>query len=399
MGGCLICPKSNINKTESNDIILDKDDEKLIDDSSLSPQESLSKDDFQPLKLIGKGSFGKVILVKYINNNKIYAMKILKKEEIIKRNQITHTKTERFLLEKLDHPFIAKLKFAFQDSKHLYIITEFLQGGELYFHLKSRNNFKESTTKFYMAQIFLAIDYMHKNGYIYRDLKPENVLLDKKGYIKLTDFGLSKMVLNEDNLNNSRNTICGTLEYMAPEIIKGIPYGLSADWFSFGVVLYEMLTGHFPFELKSRNLEDRNFDEKDIEYPPKMSSEAKDLISKLLKIEPDKRLGYNSNEEIKNSDFFKDIDFEKLLKKEYKPPLKLKLNGELDLKYFDINLTEDNEIYSDSDSKNENEMRKTNDNKSEKNRNNKIQPFDEFSFYASDEKTNRNSSSDEEDFF
>ena len=132
MGGCLLCSSQIL-------ILSNLNFQYLIEDSSLSSSESLSMVDSQPLKLIGKGSFVKVILVKYINNNKIYAMKILKKEEIIKRNQITHTKTERFLLEKLDHPFIAKLKFAFQDSKHLYIITEFFQGGELYFHLKNRN--------------------------------------------------------------------------------------------------------------------------------------------------------------------------------------------------------------------------------------------------------------------
>ena len=146
---------------------------------------------------------------------------------------------------------------------------------------------------------------MYKNGYIYHDLKPENVLLDIKRYIKLPNFGLSKMVLNEDNINNSRNTIYGTLEYMAPEIIKGIPYGQS-DWFSFKVVLYEMFIGDFPFELKNRNIEDRNFYEKDIEYPTKTSTEEKDLISKLLKIESYKRFGCNSSKEIKNSDLFKD---------------------------------------------------------------------------------------------
>ena len=123
---------------------------------------SISIEDFQVLKLLGKGSFGKVLLVKYLNNNNIYAMKILKKEEIIKRNQINHTKTERLLLEKLNHPFIASLQFAFQDSQKLYLVTEFLQGGELFFHIKRKKCFKESPAKFYMAQIFLAIDYLHK---------------------------------------------------------------------------------------------------------------------------------------------------------------------------------------------------------------------------------------------
>ena len=401
MCGCLLCPKSIHDKIESTPI----DNNEIINSSttlssptqSQSPSNSISIEDFQVLKLLGKGSFGKVLLVKYLNNNNIYAMKILKKEEIIKRNQINHTKTERLLLEKLNHPFIASLQFAFQDSQKLYLVTEFLQGGELFFHIKRKKCFKESPAKFYMAQIFLAIDYLHKAGYIYRDLKPENILIDKEGNIKLTDFGLSKMIPNEENNINS-NTICGTLEYMAPEIIKGKNYDKSADWYSFGIVLYQMICGDVPFKLKSRNIDEISY-ETDIKYPEKISNEAKDIISKLLEIEPEKRLGYNSSDEIKNSAFFNEVDFDLVYKKEYNPPFRPKLNGELDLKYFNIYFTENNEFYSEdlSDNNNNFEINKNDNNNLEEKDNDKgnIQAFEGFSFCKEDD--NKNDDDDDED--
>ena len=350
MGTCIICQKPKIKKYQkiSSQGNLCSTESSSSLDSQNSQKENIprtkSMDDFQPLKLVGKGSFGKVILVKYFNNEKIYAMKILDKEEIIRRKQIKHTKTERLLLEKLHHPFIAQLQFAFQDTKKLYLVTEFMQGGELFFHIKRRTGFKEVSAKFYMSQIFLAIDYLHKNGYIYRDLKPENILIDKEGNIKLTDFGLSKVISNDGDINTT-NTLCGTLEYIAPEIFQRKPYDKSIDWFSFGVVLYEMLTGQLPFNIKNEEFDESKY--KNIKYPEKMSPEAKELIEKLIEIEPEKRLGYNSSDEIRNSAFFKEVDFEKVYNKEYRPPFKPRLNGELDLKYFDINFTEDNDAFSD----------------------------------------------------
>ena len=405
MCGCLLCPKSIHDKIESTPI----DNNEIMNSSttlssptqSQSPSISISIEDFQVLKLLGKGSFGKVLLVKYLNNNNIYAMKILKKEEIIKRNQINHTKTERLLLEKLNHPFIASLQFAFQDSQKLYLVTEFLQGGELFFHIKRKKCFKESPAKFYMAQIFLAIDYLHKAGYIYRDLKPENILIDKEGNIKLTDFGLSKMIPNEEN-NISSNTICGTLEYMAPEIIKGKNYDKSADWYSFGIVLYQMICGDVPFKLKSRNIDEISY-ETDIKYPEKISNEAKDIISKLLEIEPEKRLGYKSSDEIKNSAFFNEVDFDLVYKKEYNPPFRPKLNGELDLKYFNIYFTENNEFYSEdlSDNNNNFEINKNENNNLEEKDNDKgnIQAFEGFSFCKEDDNKNDDDDEDDDDLY
>ena len=400
MGGCLSCQKQSqmydkINPPSINNHEIITQSSTTIASPEKSKLSSVTMDDFQPIKLLGKGSFGKVILVKYFNNNNIYAMKILKKEEIIKRNQIKHTQTERFLLEKLDHPFIAQLQFAFQDTQKLYLVTEFLQGGELFFHLKRKSCFKEYTAKFYMAQIFLAIDYMHKNGYIYRDLKPENILLDKEGYIKLTDFGLSKIVLNKNNNDDENdigksNTVCGTLDYMAPEILMGKNYDKSIDWFSFGILLYELICGSFPFKVKNRKIEESIYKEK-ITFPENISEAAKDLILKLLEIDPEKRLGYNNSDEIKNSEFFKNINFDKMYNKEYRPPFRPKLSGKIDLKYFDINFIENNEeLYSEDLSDNNN--KKEDNNKEQVN----VESFEGFSFMK-DDGNNNNVEEDEDD--
>ena len=392
MCGCVWCSRPNFDKISNSP--LTKKKLPLEANSSLHPNvtssaelfpPSVTIDDFQQLRLLGKGSFGKVILVKYYENDKIYAMKILKKEDIIKRKQIEHIKTERFLLEKLNHPFITKLKFAFQDEQKLYLITEFMQGGELYFHLKRNSCFKEKVVKFYMSQILLAIEYIHKNGYIYRDLKPENILIDKDGNIKLTDFGLSKILL--DGIKTT-NTLCGTFEYLAPEIFNGKPYTKSVDWFSFGVLLYEMICGKLPFNLKNKKYEQSVF-ETEIEYPEKMSQEARDTIGKLLEIEPEKRLGYNSADEIKNSEFFKNIDFNKVYNKEYKPPFKPKLNGDLDLKYFDINYLEEN-IDSEEFLMSNNYDRYCLGKNQKDNEENKTHIFSEFSYYNEEEKNNKN---------
>jgi len=292
-------------------------------------------EDFKRLKILGQGSFGKVILVKSDINNKLYAMKILEKKDIVKKKQVSHTKTERALLEKLKHPFIVRLNYAFQDPKRLYFLTEFLQGGELFFHLRRNSGYKANAVKFYMSQILLALEYMHNNNYIYRDLKPENILIDKEGNIKLTDFGLSKIMPEEEKMTY---TMCGTAEYLAPEIIFCKGYDKTCDWFSFGVVLFEMFCGYHPFKRKGNKIDPEIYLRKTF-IPDKVDKTAKDLIEKLFVSNPEKRLGHNSSDEIKNHPFFKGIDFDKVFKKEYKPPFIPKLKDDLDLRYFDESFT------------------------------------------------------------
>ena len=338
--GCCQKKKQTINNDEIKDILYN--DTLGLDISTSEPQSTrvtgrsslessnASLEDFKTLKVIGKGSFGKVYLVKNINSDKIYAMKVLDKKFLIQKKQISHTKTERIALEKLKHPFIVRLYYAFQDMKNLYFITEFLQGGELFFHLRKNSSFKEKAVKFYMSQVLLALEFMHNNNYIYRDLKPENIMIDKEGNIKLTDFGLSKIV----KPNETTYTLCGTAEYLAPEILFGQGYDKTCDWFSFGVSLFEMFCGYHPFRSNSKKIDPTIYLRKTY-IPDKVGKDAKDLIEKLFVNNPKKRLGYKSANEVKNHPFFKDIDFNKVLNKEYKPPFVPKLDSDIDLKYFE----------------------------------------------------------------
>ena len=321
-----------------NDIKLsDNSLESIIIKENENQNPNATLEDFSPLKVLGRGSFGKVVLVRLEKTKKLYAMKILKKELVIKRKQVNHTMTERSLLEKLNHPFIVKLFYAFQDKTKLYFITEFMQGGELFFHLRRNSQYKEKSVKFYMSEILLAIDYMHKNNFIYRDLKPENILIDKLGHIKLTDFGLSKLL---DEEAQKTYTLCGTPEYLAPEIIFEKGYDKTCDWFSFGVLMFEMLCGFHPFKQKKGKFNPQIYKMKII-IPENIGKNARDLIEKLLNSNPRERIGYNSSEEIMKHDFFKDIDFDKVLKREYKPPFIPKLDNEEDLRYFDKGFTEE----------------------------------------------------------
>ena len=341
--GCCHKRKNSLSKESINDAI---SNEKLIPNLSISEpstnrtsiftsrssldSSNISLEDFETLKLLGKGSYGKVYLVKNINSNKVYAMKVLDKQFLIDKDQISHIKTERIALEKLRHPFIVKLNYAFQDIKNLYFITEFLQGGELFFHLRKKSGFKEKEVKFYMSQILLAIEFMHNNNYIYRDLKPENIMIDKEGNIKLTDFGLSKIL----KPNETTSTLCGTAEYLAPEILFTKAYDKTCDWFSFGVVIFELFCGYHPFGRKNKIIDPTIYLRKTY-IPEKVGKKAKDLIEKLFVSNPKNRLGYKSADEVKNHPFFKDIDFNKVLNKEYKPPFIPQLDNETDLKYFE----------------------------------------------------------------
>ena len=305
----------------------------------------ISINEFEKIKILGKGSFGKVILVRLKKTNKLYALKILKKDLIRKKQQIIHTKTEREILEKMNNPFIAKLKFAFQNKDKLYLVTKFLQGGDLFFHLRNDTKFHEEKMRFYVCQIILAIEYLHKNDIIYRDLKPENILLDKKGNIKLTDFGLSKILESQKNnilfCNKKAYTICGTPEYLAPEILLNVGYDASIDWWSLGALIYEMLVGISPF--KTQSSEKLNIDTylKKINVPKYVSASANNLITGLLQKDPSKRLGYGSRDslDLKTHVFFKNVNWEHVSSKLIKPPFIPKISSNYDLSYFDRKFT------------------------------------------------------------
>ena len=311
-----------------------KEEPKIDDIEPLGPitvNSSVGK--FKELKVIGKGSYGKVFLVQKENTNELYAMKRLKKSDLKHEKQKEHTKNERNSLVNLTHPFIVKLFYAFQDDIYLYFITEFMQGGQLFSYLIKNPQLKTNQAKFYLSEILLSLQYIHENNYIYRDLKPENILIGKDGHIKLSDFGFSKLVTEEKVY-----TICGTPSYEAPEIFKKKGYDKMVDWWSFGVIMFEMLAGYRPFEIEKREINDSLYE--NIIWCDDIKEDAKDLISKLLVIEPTMRIGYNSIDEIKRHNFFKSVDFDKVLKKEIEPPFIPNIEGDFDLKYFSSQFTE-----------------------------------------------------------
>lgn len=293
-------------------------------------------DDFQLLKVLGKGSYGKVMLVKKAGGGEhtIFAMKMLRKDHIVKRNQVEHTRSERNVLEATNHPFIVTLHFAFQTPKKLYVVLEYCAGGELFFHLSQAGRFSQGRCRFYACEIGLAIDYLHKLNIIYRDLKPENLLLDADGHAKITDFGLSKEGI-EDNI--SAKTVCGTPEYLAPEILRRQGHGKAVDWYSFGALIYEMLTGLPPFYTKDRDKLFERIKRGELSYPSYVTPEAKSLLQALIYRDPNKRLGGGpeGGEEVKVHAFFAGVDWGQVYERKITPPFKPSLSSDGDVKYFD----------------------------------------------------------------
>ncbi|CAL4062293.1 unnamed protein product, partial [Meganyctiphanes norvegica] len=204
----------------------------------------ITLDNFEFLKVLGKGTFGKVILCREKSSNHFYAIKILRKDVIIKRDEVAHTLTENRVLQRVDHPFLTYLKYSFQTNDRLCFVMEYVNGGELFFHLNAERIFPEERAKFYGAEICCALGYLHERNVIYRDLKLENLLLDADGHIKIADFGLCK---EDISYGSTTRTFCGTPEYLAPEVLEENDYGRGVDWWGYGVCLYEMMVGRLPF--------------------------------------------------------------------------------------------------------------------------------------------------------
>jgi serum/glucocorticoid-regulated kinase 2 len=203
---------------------------------------------FELLKVIGKGSFGKVMQVRKRDTSRIYALKTIRKAHIVSRSEVTHTLAERTVLAQVNNPFIVPLKFSFQSPDKLYLVLAFINGGELFHHLQREGRFNEERSRFYAAELLCALEHLHGFNVVYRDLKPENILLDYTGHIALCDFGLCKLNMGDDE---TTNTFCGTPEYLAPELLLGHGYTKAVDWWTLGVLLYEMLTGLPPCTGKS----------------------------------------------------------------------------------------------------------------------------------------------------
>ncbi|KMT17414.1 hypothetical protein BVRB_2g038690 [Beta vulgaris subsp. vulgaris] len=283
-------------------------------------------DDFEVLKVVGKGAFGKVYQVRKRGvSNEIYAMKVIRKDKIIEKNHVQYIKYEREILKKVDHPFIIKLIYSFQTKYRLYFVLDFVNGGQLFFQLIQHGLFREDLGRVYAAEIVSAVSYLHDNGIMHRDLKPENILLDADGHIMLTDFGLAKQFDDTTRCNS----MCGTTEYMAPEIILGEGHNKAADWWSVGILLYEMLTGELPFRGGNRYKLQQKILKDKIKLPTFLSSEAHSLIKGLLQKDPSKRLGSgpNGENEIRSHRWFKCINWKKLENREIQPSFKPVVGG------------------------------------------------------------------------
>ena len=352
--GCCQKKKSNqlLDKEiqgSKDQIITDEKDTRLDEEMNNKEQEQdqalnvkVTYNDFEPIKLLGRGSFGEVLLVRLKANKKVYAMKILNKNLLKIKKQELHTKTERDLMVKINCPFIVNIKSAFQDTKKLYIVSEFMQGGDMFFHLHDGQIivFNNEKAKFYILELVLALECLHKHNMVYRDLKPENILLDEKGHVKLTDFGLSKILETE---SDKAFTICGTPQYLAPEVLLKKGYDKAVDWWSLGCVMYEMLTGRLPFPIKRGIKLNTKLYERGIDFPSILTKEAKDLMQKLLVVDPTERLGSgpNGSENIKNHSFFKGVNWKEAWNKKLKPPFIPNLSNDTDLRYFDSMFTDE----------------------------------------------------------
>jgi len=297
-----------------------------------------SFENFDFIKVLGRGTFGKVVLCREKASSTLYAIKILKKQVIISKGEVEHTMTENKVLQTAKHPFIVGLKYSFTTQDRLCFVMEYVNGGELFVHLRNERAFTEERARFYSAEITSAIGYLHGRGIVYRDIKLENLLLDRDGHIKIADFGLCKENLNADD---TTSTFCGTPEYLAPEIIEDSDYGLAVDWWGVGCVTYEMLCGKLPFYSRDQSLLFDLILGGQLKFPPGLNATARSLLAGLLTKEPSKRLGsgVNGSQDVKNHEFFASISWADLEKKRLKPPFKPQVSSDLDTRYFDSEFT------------------------------------------------------------
>eukprot|EP00457_Paulinella_chromatophora_P005688 gb/GEZN01005705.1/.p1 GENE.gb/GEZN01005705.1/~~gb/GEZN01005705.1/.p1 ORF type:complete len:353 (-),score=57.81 gb/GEZN01005705.1/:555-1613(-) len=294
---------------------------------------SLKRSTFNIGDTLGTGTFGRVRLVQHEveGEPKYFALKMLKKSEIIRLKQVEHIKAEKIILTEITHPYIVNLFTAFQDEKNLYMLMEYVIGGELFSQLRKVGRFSNDTSRFYASEIVLALEYLHKLNIVYRDLKPENLLIDADGHMKITDFGFAKHV------QDRTWTLCGTPEYLAPEIIQSKGHGKAVDWWALGILIYEMLAGYPPFyDENPFGIYQKILGGK-IDFPHHFQKDAKDLVKKLLTADRTKRFGClkDAADDIKKHKWFKSVDWAKCFTRKLKPPFVPSFKSASDTSCFD----------------------------------------------------------------
>uniref|UniRef100_A0A8C1YKL6 Protein kinase C n=1 Tax=Cyprinus carpio TaxID=7962 RepID=A0A8C1YKL6_CYPCA len=311
--------------------------------SKKEPRRKLGISNFTLLQVLGKGSFGKVMLVRLNGSDQVFAVKVLKKDIILQDDDVECTMTEKRVLSFAStHPYLTQLYCCFQTPERLFFVMEFVNGGDLMFHIQKSRKFEENRARFYTAEITSALIFLHSKGIIYRDLKLDNVLLDKDGHCKLADFGMCKESMFEGVVTG---TFCGTPDYIAPEILQEMLYGPSVDWWALGVLLYEMLSGHAPFEAENEDDLFESILTEEIIYASWLSTDAVDILKGFLTKNPSRRLGCVAAEggetAVTSHPFFTSIDWNKLNQRELEPPFKPRIKTAEDVNNFDPDFTQE----------------------------------------------------------
>ena len=283
---------------------------------------SLSRNDFTFQYPLGRGGFGKVWVVTFNSNNQPYAMKEMLKLRIVSKQSVNSVLNEQKLLSVLRHPFLVNMKSAFQDRENLFLVMDLMKGGDLRYHLNLHERFNEETTKFFAACIITGLEYLHINSIIHRDIKPENLVLDPKGYLRITDFGIAHTLSSD----NSKDT-SGTPGYMALEVLSRQRHGLAVDYFALGVIVYEFMMGRRPYSGKSRKEIKENMMARQVrlvksQVPAGWSMEAVDFVNKLIVRRPEDRLGFGGPHEVKGHNWMRDFNWKSLLEKKIESPFK-----------------------------------------------------------------------------
>ncbi|KAI8365469.1 kinase-like domain-containing protein [Choanephora cucurbitarum] len=293
----------------------------------------LSLSDFNIKKTIGTGSTARVHLARSRVNGCYYAIKAIDKKDLVSKRQVEHAHNEKEILSEVKHPFLVNYHGSFQTSTHVFLVMDYVVGGELFQLIREKKKLTETETRFYAAQVVLAIDYLHRQNIVYRDLKPENILIDKQGYIKITDFGFAKKITQDRTW-----TLCGTPDYIAPEIIRSQGYTKAVDWWSLGVLIYEMMTGEPPFTAKNPIEQYQKILEGDVNWPDNINAEARDLLENLLKTKASERIGNLKDgvNDIKRHPWFSSIDFDHILAQTITPPHMPTIQHEGDTHHFAI---------------------------------------------------------------
>nr|XP_020476458.1 protein kinase C zeta type isoform X3 [Monopterus albus] len=318
-----------------------------IDGIKLSQGLALGLGDFDLIRVIGRGSYAKVLLVRLKKNEQVYAMKVVKKELVHDDEDIDWVQTEKHVFEQAStNPFLVGLHSCFQTESRLFLVIEYVNGGDLMFHMQRQRKLPEEHARFYAAEICIALNFLHEKGIIYRDLKLDNVLLDHDGHIKITDYGMCKEGIRP---GDTTSTFCGTPNYIAPEILRGEDYGFSVDWWALGVLMFEMMAGRSPFDIitdnPDMNTEEYLFQvilEKPIRIPRSLSVKAASVLKGFLNKDPKERLGCQVQTgftDIKSHTFFRSIEWDQLEKKEVTPPFKPQISDEYGLENFDTQFT------------------------------------------------------------